>query len=186
MRLRVACGRLMVGVLLVTGFGCGAKVAAPAGLPAGLPAGQLPEVVDGQGLAKALAALRGQPALVNVWATWCQPCMAELPDLIAATLPFRAEGGRVLGISMDFLDSDSSQRRQQLEKVARAIARVGGMDYQNVVYDGDPDRIEELIHYAGVAPWTIALDREGKIVAEHTGRVTRAEFVALAEAARVD
>ncbi|UPT75483.1 MAG: TlpA family protein disulfide reductase [Elusimicrobiota bacterium] len=70
----------------------------------GEPAGsrQAPEFVlpDLSGKTVSLSSFRGKPVLVNFWATWCDTCRVEMPDLEAL---FRRSGGRyaVIGLSMD-------------------------------------------------------------------------------------
>ena len=55
--------------------------------------------VDATGAARTLASYRGQGVVLNVWATWCGPCVAEMPSLVA--LSRRAEGFVVLPLSID-------------------------------------------------------------------------------------
>jgi peroxiredoxin len=48
-----------------------------------------------------LADLRGEVVLLNAWATWCKPCVAELPDLQRMQERYEDEGLRVVGVSID-------------------------------------------------------------------------------------
>ena len=70
----------------------------------GAPSGsrQAPELIlpDLAGKTVNLATLRGKPVLINFWATWCDTCRAEMPDIQDL---FRRNGGRfsVIGVSMD-------------------------------------------------------------------------------------
>lgn len=59
------------------------------------------EFVDGDGRARSLADFRGQAVLVNIWATWCPPCIAEMPELDALQSRLGGERFRVLAVSVD-------------------------------------------------------------------------------------
>ncbi|QXL83378.1 TlpA disulfide reductase family protein [Comamonas sp. NLF-1-9] len=52
-----------------------------------------------------MAAFRGRPLLLNFWATWCPPCVQELPRLNAFHAAHQAQGWQVLGLAIDQLDS---------------------------------------------------------------------------------
>jgi thiol-disulfide isomerase/thioredoxin len=58
----------------------------------------------------ALATLRGQAVVLNVWATWCAPCREEMPELQALHERFHGRGLRVLGVSIDASGSEDPIR----------------------------------------------------------------------------
>jgi cytochrome c biogenesis protein CcmG/thiol:disulfide interchange protein DsbE len=77
---------------------------------AGDPApGLMGQTLDGQSFD--LAALRGHVVVVNVWATWCPPCRAEMPMLNAFYVRHRAEGVVVIGLSADRPRDEADVRR---------------------------------------------------------------------------
>ena len=67
------------------------------------PAKPLPELAfqDGQGGRHTLADFRGRPVVLNLWATWCQPCVAELPSLAALARAEAPDGIAVVALSID-------------------------------------------------------------------------------------
>ena len=125
-------------------------------------------LTDLQGKSWTLSELRGKVVLVNFWATWCQPCRKEMPDLEALYNRFKGEGLIVLGIS----DEDAA-------KVRSFIAE------RQVTYPIllDPGRkVNDLFQVEGI-PKTFIYDREGKLVAQSIDMRTRKQFLEmLAEA----
>ena len=59
------------------------------------------QTLDAAGATRTLADYRGQVVLLNVWATWCAPCRAEMPSIQALHESYRAAGLRVVAVSVD-------------------------------------------------------------------------------------
>ncbi len=102
-----------------------------------------------------LSDLRGQRVIVNVWATWCEPCRSEMPDLNAVD----GNDVRVIGIN----------KGQQVD-VIPAFAQELGVDFQLV---SDPDGDVSLAYGARNLPTTIFVGRDGTVAAIHYGILTR-------------
>jgi thiol-disulfide isomerase/thioredoxin len=86
--------------------------AADAPLPKPWPAGQATpqlSLPSWQGEPRGLASLRGRPVLLNFWASWCPPCVVEMPSLELLATRFEAEGLEVLAIN--YRETDAAVRR---------------------------------------------------------------------------
>ncbi len=102
--------------------------------------------------------LRGQVVVISFWATWCRPCLQELPHLATFQTRYRDQGLTVLGISTDTPDS--------LPQV-RAITRRNNWSFQVLL---DPEgAVQQLLNPRGNNPFTLVLDRQGRIVYAHEG-----------------
>ena len=119
-----------------------------------------PAVSDRPGLASTDLG-EGRAKLLNIWASWCVPCIAEAPHL--ATL--RREGAEIVGVAI----------RDRPEDVARFLARHGN-PYTRIGRD-DVSEVQVGIGSSGV-PETFVVDGRGRITYQHVGDV-RAEHVPL-------
>jgi thiol-disulfide isomerase/thioredoxin len=135
-------------------------------------------VVDLAGLDAAIAAHRGQAIVLNFWAIWCEPCVAELPDLLEVGRRFRGRGGVVLTVSYDLMVPDATPAGALKQVQAFAAARK--IDAPVYIYDGpDYEAINQRFGLPGPVPMTIAIDRAGKVVGRHPGKAGRAGFEAM-------
>jgi peroxiredoxin len=123
-----------------------------AGLVVGKPFPDF-DAKDTDGKPLSLAAYKGKVILIDFWATWCGPCITELPNLLEAYEKHHAAGFEIIGISLDNdrakLDTFVKQRKMTWPQ------HFDGKGWQN-----------ELAQKYGVnsIPATYLLDREGKIV----------------------
>jgi len=150
---------------------------APAAVAPTVELAQLP------GIEAALAARRGEAVLVNFWATWCPPCVAELPDLAKVHQRHAGRDGSVLAVSFDILIPDAGTPADVRERV-NAYASARKMPFPVLVYDArDYDAINEHFDLPGQIPVTIAFDREGREVGRIEAEANEAEFEELMQRA---
>ena len=109
--------------------------------------------------------------VINVWAMWCVPCVAEMPDLRAIDDAFGAELA-LAGVSLDDMlpDAKSEKTAQFLDK--QKIA------FPNVYYTGNPDDLGDHLRFNGEIPVTIVFDRKGRELWRHQGRLDREKTIA--------
>jgi thiol-disulfide isomerase/thioredoxin len=101
-----------------------------------------------------LATLQGKVVLLNFWATWCGPCRAEIPDLVA--LQERYKGRlQIIGLNVDDEETDIQQYVQET-----------GINYPVAMTSNDV-----RIQFGGIPalPTSFVLDTEGRVVQKHVG-----------------
>lgn len=162
MRLRVRRFILMAAAVAAAGFGfsaSGAERVASDRLEAGMQAPEFSRT-DLSGAPVALSALRGKVVLLDFWASWCAPCIVEIPHLIDLQARYGKMGLRVIGVSMD--DSPAP---------VRALMQRFAFNYPLILGDAKFGR-----SYGGVLglPLRFLIARDGKILSVWRGDVSPA------------
>jgi thiol-disulfide isomerase/thioredoxin len=135
-------------------------------------------VTDLKALEEAIAAYKGQALLVNFWASWCEPCVDELPELVAVAREHQGKGIVVLTVSYDLITSEAP--RQDTVREVGAFVAEQKMDLPVFLFDGpDDEGIKRRFGLPGAVPVTLAIDKDGTVVERHVGRATRDRFGAL-------
>ncbi len=98
--------------------------------------------------------------MVNVWATFCGPCIREMPDLGELSAEYGSKGVQIVGLVSDVLNSDGSISPSQVE-TARDIAAQTGADYTHILPSED---LFGLVAQITSVPTTFFVDSEGRQV----------------------
>ena len=119
--------------------------------------------VDSKGKTQSLKAYKGKWVLVNFWATWCPPCLEEIPDLIALYDDRKNRDLAVIGVAMQY----------QNPKTVLEFADSMFINYPVVL--GTP-KLADQVGPVRALPTSYLYNREGKLVAFRTGAITREEI----------
>ena len=122
--------------------------------------------IDAAGLSALLKRENARPLLVNFWATWCEPCRDEFPDLIKIDAEFRAQGLDFIAVSLD----DIGEIKTEVPKFLREMGATMPSYLLNVA---DPEPAIKSVdpQWGGALPATILYDKNGQVVFKHFGRI---------------
>jgi thiol-disulfide isomerase/thioredoxin len=117
-----------------------------------------------------LAELKGKVVVVDFWATWCVPCLGEIPGYIELQDKYGKDGLVIIGVSLD----------QGGPKVVKKFAKEKAVNYTLVM--GSTDDLDALTGKAGadiVIPTTFLIGRDGKLVHAKRGAMPHEEYAAI-------
>lgn len=95
--------------------------------------------------------------MVNVWATFCTPCISEMPELGELAEEYADKGVQIVGLISDVLDRDGSVSETQLD-TAREIVSSTGADYIHIIPSAD---LYGLLYQITSVPTTFFVDETG-------------------------
>lgn len=124
-----------------------------------------------EGAALKFASLQGKPLLVNFWATWCPPCVKEMPEIDRFHQEFSAKGWQVVGIAVD---SPTPVKGFLARKPVGFPIGLAGMEGTQLAFD--------LGNTGGALPYTVVIDAQGVVRQRKMGPTTFKEMAGWAKA----
>lgn len=123
------------------------------------------KLADVHGLAQPLAQWRGKQLVVNFWATWCAPCVEEMPELTRLQTELAGKNTQIIGIGID-----------KAENIAQFAARLH-ISYPLYVAGTNGTELSRLFgNQAGGLPYTVVIDPDGRVKATFLGRLKMDEL----------
>ena len=135
------------------------------------------ELATPQQLRAILDREQGNVVVLNLWGTWCTPCLKEIPDLVALEQEFADRGVAVIGLGMDEPDT--------LAGLVEPFRAKHFPDFRTYLRDApDMDSVVSVVDPAWneLLPTTYLIDREGNVVKRIQGKRSREQFRAEIEA----
>ena len=118
----------------------------------------------------AMAALRGKPLLINFWATWCAPCLRELPAIDQFHREFQPRGWQVVGLAID----GPTPVREFLARVKVGFPiGLAGLD--------GTDLVIKLGNAQGGLPFSVLIDSQGRVAERKLGATSLEELTGWAK-----
>lgn len=171
---------LIIGVLLFFGTGVwgvkwlqgiqDASAAAPASANQGRAAQsanpQRPpfELPDMQGVSRHIKTWDGKVLVVNFWATWCAPCLREIPVFVDLQKKYGDKGLQFVGVTFDDLEA------------IQGFTKTSKIQFNYPILVGEDEAMTIAAVYGntiGALPYTVIIDRKGKIVHGQIGEISR-------------
>jgi thiol-disulfide isomerase/thioredoxin len=132
--------------------------------------------IDTEALKRMLARQKERPLLVNFWATWCDPCRDEFPDLVKIDAEYRPR-------SLDFVTVSLDDVQEIKTEVPKFLVSMNAKMPTFLLNVADPEPAINAVDpkWQGDLPATFLYDVKGDVVYKHFGRVNAAELRAAIE-----
>ncbi|MGA0005336.1 MAG: TlpA family protein disulfide reductase, partial [Burkholderiaceae bacterium] len=127
---------------------------------------QLQKAAQARGELLALAEFRGKPLVVNFWATWCPPCVEEMPELSAFYDKYKPKGVQLLGIAVDSPSNVREFLEERQFSYPLVVAGANGSELASRL----GSRIDAF-------PYTVLVAPNGQVVQQKMGRIYEEELI---------
>ncbi len=101
--------------------------------------------------------------MVNIWATFCSPCLSEMPHLGELAAEYKDKGVQIVGIVVDVMDNTGAISASQVD-LAKEIVQQTGANYTHLLPSDDLINIK--LRYVSAVPETVFIDKNGDVVGD--------------------
>ena len=115
---------------------------------------------DVQGKSQQLSQWKGRPLVINFWATWCAPCVQEMPELSALQSELTPRHIQIVGIGIDSLSNITEFSQRYKISYPLYVAGMGGTELS-----------KQLGDQTGSLPFTVLIDANGQVKKTYLGRL---------------
>jgi thiol-disulfide isomerase/thioredoxin len=138
-----------------------------------LTAAEIPELRNANAVKRVIRESPRRLRVLNVWATWCAPCVAEMADLRTVSEQFPKV--ELIGLSLD--DAIPGDRNQTKQRVVRFLKQ-RQIRYRNFYFIGSTDDLATALNFDGELPMTFIYDADEKELARIKGVIDRNDLAA--------
>ena len=118
------------------------------------------------GVAHSLSDWKGKVIVINFWATWCSPCLYEIPSFVTYQEEYQARGLQIIGVGLDEV--------RKLRNVQRSLEiNYPVLVADPAVYGG---LMERWGNSSGVVPYSVVIGQDGLVKHAHHGLLSREDF----------
>lgn len=115
---------------------------------------------DTQGNSQPLSQWKGRPLVINFWATWCAPCIQEMPELSALQMELTSRHIQIVGIGIDSLSNIAEFSQKYKISYPLYVAGMGGAEFS-----------KQLGDQTASLPFTVLIDASGQVKKTYLGRL---------------
>lgn len=117
--------------------------------------------------------------MINIWGTFCGPCLREMPELGEIAEEYKEKGVQVIGIVLDVLDRNGEISESQVETAKELVAQTKA-NYTHLL--PSEDLLQAKLKYVTAVPETLFVDKEGNIIGSSlSGSRDKATWISIIE-----